>query len=224
MISQTANSQEEKAEKKLHIKVITVEDGEESTFDTTFNAQDFDNEAFKKEMKEKYGIEMGDLEEEEGVEVKVDSEKADALGIESRKETKKVVVIKEVGKDSDEDLIWEEKAQESEGAEKTKKVYIVSEDGEKFTIEESGEEEKVIRIMTEDGEQKIIQEGDDKKVILITEEGETKVLKGEGGEKVIIIKSGSDQCEKSKKDKKAKEKTIKVIVVTDEDEEQEPEK
>ncbi|HOW25741.1 MAG TPA: hypothetical protein PK711_08720 [Bacteroidales bacterium] len=216
-IQQTAYSQEVKPEKKIRVKVITVKDGEESTFDTTFNGEDFDNEALKKEMKEKYGIEMEDLEGEVGVKVKVDSEKADAVGIETGKEAKKVVVIKEVNRDSDEELIWEEIGKEPDSTDRAEKIYIINKDGEKFTIKEGGDDEKVLRIITEEGESKVIEEGDGKKVILITEEGETKIIKDKDGEKVIMIKVDDEQCDKSKKDKKVKEEIIKVIVITDDD-------
>ena len=213
LITQAGYSQEKDSAKKIRIKVITVKDGEETKFDTTFNAEDFDKEAFQAEMKEKYGIEMEELIGEEGVKVRADSEKADAVGVETKTETEKVVVIKEISAGSDEDLIWEEIGEKPEGSVKTKKVYVVTDDGEKFTIMESGDQEKVIHIVTEDGEQEIIKEGDDKKVIHITKEGETKVLKGEEGEKIIIMKSGDDKCDRSKKDKKVVEETIKVIVI-----------
>jgi hypothetical protein len=227
-ISQTVYSQEDKVEKKVRVKVITVKDGEETTLDTTFSAEDFDDAAFKKEMKEKYGIEMENLEGEEGegVKVKVDSEKTDEVGVETHKEYKKVVVVKEIETTSemDKDMIWEEEVEASDPSDKPRKIYIISEDGEKFTIEESGEDDKVIWI-TDEGEEKLIQKGEDKKVIMVTEEGETHIIKGEGGEKVIIIKTDDDKCDKAKKEKKVKEETIKVIVITDdEDDAPDPDK
>lgn len=225
LMAQTAFAQEKETGKKVRVKVITVKDGEETIFDTTFKAEDFDKEPFRKEMKEKYGIELEELEAEEGVKVRVDSGKADAVGVETKTETKNIVVVKEISADSDEDMIWEEKAGEPDSAEMMEKVYIINSDGETFTISEGGEKDKVIRIVTEEGEQKVIKEVDGKKVILITEEGEMKVIKDEGGEKVIMIKVDEDKCDKTKKDKKLTEETIKVIVITDdEDKKTQPEK
>jgi hypothetical protein len=222
IIAQVAYSQEKDTEKKVHIKVITVKDGEESTFDTIFHGEDFDNEAFKKEMKEKYGIEVEDLEGEAGVKVKVHSEKANAVGVETGKEAKKVIVVREVNRDSDEDLVWEEIRKELDSANRAEKIYIINKEGEKFIIKEGGEDDNVLRIITEEGESKVIKEGDGRKVILITEEGETKIIKDEDGEKVIMIKVDDEQCDKSKKDKKVKEETIKVIVITEDDDEEAP--
>lgn len=221
-ISQAAYSQEEKKEeKKIHIKIITLKDGKEVKIDTTFIGEDFDDEAFRNELKEKYGIEVEDLEFSEGVKVKLDRDKTGAVGVALQDEAKKVIIIKEMDKGDEKDLefIWDAEMEGNDTTDRVKMMYFITEDGDKFTIKEGAGDEKVIYITTDEGGKKVIKEGDSRKMIWVTEEGETKVIKGEGTEKVIILKTGED-CGKDKKARKVKEETIRVIVITDDEDDE----